>query len=271
MNNIANKTPDILKKIITRKAEEVADDKRKMSLTEMQKAAEKHTNIARFYDALSTKITKKQNAVIAEIKKASPSKGVLRENFNPSQIAKDYQKAGATCLSVLTDKDFFQGSDKYLVEVANTVDLPILRKDFIIDEYQIYQAKTLGADCILLIAAVLTLEQMQYFVEVAQSIHLDVLVEVHNTEEMQLALQLNLPMIGINNRNLRDFSVRLETTFELMQLAQDKVIITESGILDAHAVQTMNAQGVYGFLVGEAFMKKDDIVSEFQALFNSEI
>jgi indole-3-glycerol phosphate synthase len=196
---------------------------------------------------------------------------VLRENFNPSQIAKDYQKAGATCLSVLTDKDFFQGSDKYLVEVANTVDLPILRKDFIIDEYQIYQAKTLGADCILLIAAVLTLEQMQYFVEVAQSIHLDVLVEVHNTEEMQLALQLNLPMIGINNRNLRDFSVRLETTFELMQLAQDKVIITESGILDAHAVQTMNAQGVYGFLVGEAFMKKDDIVSEFQALFNSEI
>jgi indole-3-glycerol phosphate synthase len=260
-------TPDILKKIIKRKFEEVALDEEKISLKIMQEDALKIDKKANFYQSLKQKIDNKQNAVIAEIKKASPSKGILRENFDPAQIAKDYQEAGATCLSVLTDKDFFKGSDEYLQQVVGVVDLPVLRKDFIISNYQIYQAKVLGADCILLIAAVLTLEEMLEFVQTAKSVNLDVLVEVHNKVEMLEALKLDLPMIGINNRNLRDFSVSLETTLELMKLAKGKVIITESGILSEDDVNLMNDNDIYGFLVGEAFMKKDDIVSGFNELF----
>jgi indole-3-glycerol phosphate synthase len=260
-------TPDILKKIIKRKFEEVALDEKKTSLRVMQEDALKIDKKANFYNSLKQKIDNKQNAVIAEIKKASPSKGILRENFDPAQIAKDYQEAGATCLSVLTDKDFFKGSDEYLQQVVGVVDLPVLRKDFIISNYQIYQAKVLGADCILLIAAVLTLEEMLEFVQTAKSVNLDVLVEVHNKVEMLEALKLDLPMIGINNRNLRDFSVSLETTLELMKLAKGKVIITESGILSEDDVNLMNDNDIYGFLVGEAFMKKDDIVSGFNELF----
>jgi indole-3-glycerol phosphate synthase len=260
-------TPDILKKIIKRKFEEVALDEEKTSLKVMQEDALKIDKKANFYNSLKQKIDNKQNAVIAEIKKASPSKGILRENFDPAQVAKDYKEAGATCLSVLTDKDFFKGSDEYLQQVVSVVDLPVLRKDFIISNYQIYQAKVLGADCILLIAAVLTLEEMLEFVQTAKSVNLDVLVEVHNKVEMLEALKLDLPMIGINNRNLRDFSVSLETTLELMKLAKGKVIITESGILSEDDVNLMNDNDIYGFLVGEAFMKKDDIVSGFNELF----
>jgi indole-3-glycerol phosphate synthase len=263
----AKDTPDILKKIIKRKFEEVALDEEKTSLKVMQEDALKIDKKANFYQSLKQKIDNKQNAVIAEIKKASPSKGILRENFDSAQIAKDYKEAGATCLSVLTDKDFFKGSDEYLQQVVGVVDLPVLRKDFIISNYQIYQAKVLGADCILLIAAVLTLEEMLEFVQTAKSVNLDVLVEVHNKAEMLEALKLDLPMIGINNRNLRDFSVSLETTLELMKLANDKVIITESGILSEDDVNLMNDNDIYGFLVGEAFMKKDDIVSGFKELF----
>lgn len=268
MEQIDKKTPDILKKIVKRKLEEVVLDKQNISFAKMQHNALSITKKSNFFNALQSKIKRQNNAVIAEIKKASPSKGILRENFNPAQIAKDYKAAGATCLSVLTDKDFFQGDDKYLQEVVSAVDLPVLRKDFMVDAYQIYQAKVLGADCILLIAAILTLEEMQNFVDVAKSVNLDVLVEVHNEEEMDLALQLNLPMVGINNRNLRDFSVSLNTSFELMKKVKDKIIITESGILDKNSVTQMNNNGIYGFLVGEAFMKKNNIVKEFKELFD---
>lgn len=260
-------TPDILKKIIKHKLGEIEDDKSKISPIVMTEQALLNKNKANFYNSLKQCVDLKQNAVIAEIKKASPSKGILRENFNPQQIAIDYKKAGATCLSVLTDKNFFQGDDKYLQEVLKVVDLPVLRKDFIIDEYQIYQAKTLGADCILLIAAILTYEEMQNFVKIAKSVNLDILVEVHNEVELNEALKLDLPMIGINNRNLRNFEVSLDTTIQMLDKIENKLIITESGILNSNDVKLMNDNNIYGFLVGEAFMRQDDIITSFKEMF----
>ena len=261
-------TPDVLKKIVKRKLEEVDICKQNISFAEIKNQALQIKTSANFYNNLQKKINNQENAVIAEIKKASPSKGILRKDFNPEQIAKDYKTAGATCISVLTDKDFFQGSDEYLKQVVASVDLPVLRKDFVIDEYQIYEAKVLGASCILLIAAILTLKEMQQFIKVATSINLDVLVEVHNQAELDLALQLDLKMLGINNRNLRDFSVSLETTLNLMQQIEDKIIITESGILNKNDVKLMNDNAIYGFLVGEAFMRKTDIIARFKEVFD---
>jgi indole-3-glycerol phosphate synthase len=199
---------------------------------------------------------------------ASPSKGVLRENFNPVEIAKSYEKAGAACLSVLTDKDFFQGDNQYLSDVREAVSIPVLRKEFIIDPYQIYEARTLGADCILLITACLSDEQMEDFAMRAIAINMDVLVEVHNIEELERTLQLRLPMIGINNRNLRTFDVSLETTVELMkEIKEDTLIITESGILTADDVNFMREHNIYSFLVGEAFMRQDDPGKALQDIF----
>jgi indole-3-glycerol phosphate synthase len=261
-------TPDILKKIIARKEEEIAACKEKVSAKAMLDAAYKDRDTRDFYQALKDKVQVKQNAVIAEIKKASPSKGVLRENFNPVEIAKSYQQAGAACLSVLTDKDFFQGDNQYLTDVRNAVSIPVLRKEFIIDPYQVYESRVLGADCILLIAACLSDEQMEDLAMRAIAINMDVLVEVHNMEELQRTSQLRLPMIGINNRNLRNFDVSLDTTIELMQaIKDDTLIVTESGIFTTQDVAHMNEHNIYSFLVGEAFMRQENPGKALQDIF----
>lgn len=261
-------TPDILKKIIARKKEEIAACKKNTSAQDMLEYAYKNRDTRDFYQALKDKVDLKQNAVIAEIKKASPSKGVLRENFNPVKIAKNYEQAGAVCLSVLTDKDFFQGDNQYLTDVHNAVSIPVLRKEFIIDPYQVYESRTLGADCILLIAACLNDEQMEDLAMRAIAINMDVLVEVHNKEELLRTLQLRLPMIGINNRNLRTFEVSLDTTIKLIkEVMKDTLIVTESGILTAEDVVFMHKNGIYSFLVGEAFMRHDDPGTALQEMF----
>ncbi len=261
-------TPNILKKIIARKEEEIAARKEVISAKKMLETAYNNRDTQDFYQALKDKADLKQNAVIAEIKKASPSKGILREDFNPVEIAKSYQKAGAACLSVLTDKDFFQGDDQYLTDVRNAVSIPVLRKEFIIDPYQVYESRTLGADCILLIGACLTDEQMEDLAMRAIAINMDVLVEVHNMEELLRTSQLGLPMIGINNRNLHSFDVSLNTTIELMKaVPEDTLIITESGILTAEDVAFMRENEIYSFLVGEAFMRQDNPGIALQEMF----
>lgn len=261
-------TPDILKKIITCKELEIAECKNKISEKQMLDDAYKNCDTRDFYQALKNKADAKQNAVIAEIKKASPSKGILCEDFNPVEIAKSYEKAGASCLSVLTDKDFFQGDNQYLVDVRKAVSLPVLRKEFIIDPYQVYETKTLGADCMLLIAACLSDTQIEDLAMLALEMNMDVLVEVHNQEELQRTLQLHLPMIGINNRNLSTFDVSLDTTIELIkEIKADTLIITESGILTSEDVAFMHKYNIYSFLVGEAFMRQEDHGRALQDIF----
>ncbi len=261
-------TPDILKKIIARKEEEVAECKNNISVKKMLEDAYKNRDTRDFYQALKDKADLKQNAIIAEIKKASPSKGVMRENFNPVEIAKSYEQAGASCLSVLTDKDFFQGDNQYLTDVRAATSLPVLRKEFIIDPYQVYESRVLGADCILLIAACLSDEQMEDLAMRAIAINMDVLVEVHNLEELQRTSKLRLPMIGINNRNLRTFGVSLQTTVELLsKIENDTLIITESGILSAEDVAFMHKHDIYSFLVGEAFMRHENPGKALQEIF----
>jgi indole-3-glycerol phosphate synthase len=209
-----------------------------------------------FSGAMRAKLDAGQSAVIAEIKKASPSKGILRDPFDPIEIAKSYQQHGAACLSVLTDRDFFQGSNEYLQQVRAAVDLPIIRKDFIVDDYQVYEARAIGADCILLIAAAIGDAQMFELTQTALQLNMDVLVEVHNEEELERALRLPLPMIGINNRDLHSFEVSLETTIRMLSLIpDDRIIITESGILSSADVDKMRDHQVNSFLVGEAFMR----------------
>ncbi len=206
--------------------------------------------------------------MIAEIKKASPSKGVLREDFRPDEIAISYQHGGAACLSVLTDEDFFQGSNAYLQQARAACDLPVIRKDFIVDPYQVYEARAIAADCILLIVAALEDVQMQELAGLASELGMDVLVEVHDAEELQRALQLQLPLIGINNRNLRSFETRLETTLELLSgIPDDRIVVTESGILEKANVDLMRQNGVNAFLVGEAFMRAVDPGAELNKLF----
>ncbi|CAB9540227.1 Indole-3-glycerol phosphate synthase (EC 4.1.1.48) [uncultured Gammaproteobacteria bacterium] len=261
-------TPDILKKIIARKEEEIAECKNNISVKKMLEDAYKNRDTRDFYQALKDKADLKQNAIIAEIKKASPSKGVMRENFNPVEIAKSYEQAGASCLSVLTDKDFFQGDNQYLTDVRAATSLPVLRKEFIIDPYQVYESRVLGADCILLIAACLSDEQMEDLAMRAIAINMDVLVEVHNLEELQRTSKLRLPMIGINNRNLRTFGVSLQTTVELLsKIENDTLIITESGILSAEDVAFMHKHDIYSFLVGEAFMRHENPGKALQEIF----
>lgn len=265
-----NQTPDILKKIIFRKLEEIQQKCEKIPLREMkQKALMMTTSPTRgFADALQTKLDQGQSAVIAEIKKASPSKGVLRDPFNPVEIAQSYQAHGAACLSVLTDRDFFQGSNEYLQQVREAVDLPIIRKDFIVDDYQVYEARVIGADCILLIAAAIGDAQLYELTETAMQLGMDVLVEVHNEAEMERALRLPLPMIGINNRDLHTFDVSLETTIRMLDMIEDdRIVITESGILSPEDVATMRAHHVNSFLVGEAFMRADNPGEKLAELF----
>ena len=262
-------TPDILKKIIACKQEEIADCKAKKSLADLQAELVNASPVRGFVDSIRRKLAAGESAVISEIKKASPSKGVLREDFQPAEIAKSYAAAGAACLSVLTDIDFFQGSDEYLQQARAACELPVIRKDFIIDPYQVVEARVIGADCILLIVAVLEDEQMQTLCSLATELGMDVLVEVHDEQELQRALKLNIPLMGINNRNLRTFDTSLETTIELLeQIPEDRIVVTESGIHTKDDVELMRQHHVNTFLVGEAFMREEDPGNKLHALFS---
>jgi indole-3-glycerol phosphate synthase len=260
--------PDILKKIVARKYEEIAEAKQQKPLEQLFEKIKQVSQTRGFVAALKNKMKKGLPAVIAEIKKASPSKGVLRENFQPVDIAKNYQQNGAACLSVLTDQDFFQGHYTYLQQARNACELPVLCKDFLIDSYQVYAARSWGADCILLIAAVLNDDQIRELADLAMHLEMDVLVEVHDQVELERALKLPLPMIGINNRNLRTFETRLETTLELKKyISDDRLIVTESGILTSEDVALMRNADIQAFLVGEAFMKTTDEGLALKQLF----
>lgn len=252
-------TPDILKQIIKRKQEEVAERSEHTPLRLLSQQAATLPPPRGFVSAIDAKIVLQQPAIIAEIKKASPSKGVLRDEFNPNEIAKSYERSGATCLSVLTDTDFFQGTNAHLRQAREACFLPILRKDFIIDPYQVYEAKAMGADCILLIVAALPDSKLQELSGLAEHLKLDVLVEVHNREELERALPLNLRLIGINNRDLRTFKTNIKTTLDLIPLIPKKhLIVSESGINSSREITTLRKAGVNAFLVGEAFMVSRD-------------
>ena len=260
---------DILQKILAVKAEEVAVAQREKSLATIRRDAEAMPASRNFVGALRNKIEQGKAAVIAEIKKASPSKGVLREHFVPAEIAKSYALNGAACLSVLTDRQFFQGATEFLIEARAACDLPVLRKDFMMDEYQIFEARAMGADCILLIVAALPLAKMKALESAAQTLGMAVLIEVHDRAELDLASQLNSPLIGINNRNLRTFATDLNTTLELIRdIPKDRHIITESGILIKADVALMREHKVNTFLVGEAFMRADDPGDALRELFS---
>ena len=259
---------DILKKIVAVKHEEIAQGLRKKSLAAMRADAESRVLTRDFEGALRAKIAAGQAAVIAEIKKASPSKGVLREDFIPADIAQSYAEHGAACLSVLTDKQFFQGSVDYLKQARASCQLPVLRKDFMVDPYQVYEARAMGADCILLIVACLDDAQMADLEAVAHGLGMAVLVEVHDEPELHRALKLKTALLGINNRNLRTFEVSLDTTLGMLPtVPKDKLLITESGILSRADVERMRAAQVHAFLVGEAFMRAPDPGAALADLF----
>ncbi len=262
-------TPDILKKIIARKKIEIEECRNNTSLDDMIAKSKYGLPTRGFYEALNNKSKRKESAVIAEIKKASPSRGVLRKDFNPIDIAKSYESGGATCLSILTDKDFFKGDNQYLIDAREAVNIPVLRKDFIIDPYQIYEARAINADCILLIASCLNDIQLKNLSNLAIELSMDVLVEVHDLDELKRALKLNLPMVGINNRNLRTFEVSLQTTIDLLKEINDNsLVITESGILTKQDVELMRVNEIYGYLVGEAFMRQDNPGRALQEIFS---
>jgi indole-3-glycerol phosphate synthase len=259
---------DILNKILATKAEEIAAAQAKISLAKVQALAAQQAPARDFVGAIRNKIAEGKAAVIAEIKKASPSKGVIREDFKPAEIATSYEQGGAACLSVLTDEQYFQGSADYLKQARAACTLPVLRKDFMVDVYQVYEARAMDADCILLIAAALTLPQMQQLESVAHSLGMAVLVEVHNGEELAQAVQLTTPLLGINNRNLRTFEVTLDTTLGLLdKIASDKIVVTESGIFTTDDVKLMRDNAVNTFLVGEAFMRQENPGAELAKVF----
>jgi indole-3-glycerol phosphate synthase len=259
---------DILDKIVAVKHQEVAAAKRRKSLEAVRFDAESRVLTRDFVGALRAKIAAGQPAVIAEIKKASPCKGVLRADFIPADIAQSYAEYGAACLSVLTDVQFFQGSVDYLKQARASCQLPVLRKDFMVDAYQIYESRAMGADCILLIAACLDDAQMKDFEAIARSLDMAVLVEVHDQAELERALTLKTPLVGINNRNLQTFEVSLDTTLSLKaQVPADRILVTESGIHTRDDVLRMGASGVNAFLVGEAFMRASDPGVALDALF----
>lgn len=259
---------DILKKILAVKAEEVAAAVARKPLSTVRAEAERNVPARGFVAAIRNKLESGQPAVIAEIKKASPSKGVIRENFDPSAIAESYAAHGAACLSVLTDEQFFQGSEAYLRQARAACGLPVLRKDFMIDPYQVYEARAMGADCILLIVAALDLVQMQELEAVAEELGMGVLVETHDAAELELALRLKTPLVGVNNRNLRTFEVSLANTLDLLpRMPKDRIVVTESGILKPEDVALMRRHKVNAFLVGEAFMRAPDPGAALAELF----
>ena len=260
--------PDILNKILLRKQQEIETRQGQVSLADLQQQAAQASAPRGFVAALRSRVDRGLAAVIAEIKKASPSKGVIRENFDVVEIAKSYQAGGASCLSVLTDRDFFQGHEDYLVAARAACELPVIRKDFIVDPYQVVEARAIGADCILLIVAALEDEALAELHAQARSLGMDVLVEVHDREELERALRLDLELVGINNRDLRTFDTRLETTIELLGLIPAGcLVVTESGIHTREDVALMRQHDVHAFLVGEAFMRKPDPGQELRELF----
>lgn len=264
---------DILNKILAVKNQEVAAALSAKPLPAIRAEAEQAAAARDFVGAIRSRIAAGKPAVIAEIKKASPSKGVIRADFRPAEIAASYAQHGAACLSVLTDEQFFQGSAAYLQQARAACELPVLRKDFMVHEYQVYQARAMGADAILLIAAALTLHQMKTLETLAHKLGMAVLVEVHDSKELEIALQLATPLIGINNRNLRTFDVTLQTTLDLLSFiarsdkGQDRIVVTESGIFTAADVKLMRDHDVHAFLVGEAFMRADDPGVELAKVF----
>ncbi|VAW89828.1 Indole-3-glycerol phosphate synthase [hydrothermal vent metagenome] len=263
-----NNPPDILKKILARKQQEITERSAKVSIEALRVQAEQASTPRGFLKSIQSKLAAAQPAVIAEIKKASPSKGVIREHFVPAEIARSYEQGGAACLSVLTDADFFQGHEDYLQQARSACDLPVIRKDFIIDDYQVVEARAIGADCILLIAAALSDEQMSHLAATATELGMDVLIEVHDEEELQRTLPLNLPLIGINNRNLRTFEVNLGATLDLLeQIPDDRIVVTESGIFSRDDVALMRQHQVNTFLVGETFMRADAPGEKLAELF----
>lgn len=258
----------ILDTILARKHAEVAERAARLPLADLQARLTSAPPVRGFADALATRIASGQPGVIAEVKKASPSKGVIRADFDPAAIARSYAAAGAACLSVLTDIDFFQGSDTYLQQARAACGLPVLRKDFVIDPYQIYEARVLGADCVLLIAAALDDTRLSEFAFLAAELGMDVLVEVHDLDELERALPVPARLLGINNRNLKTFEVSLQTTLDLKAAAPaDRLLVTESGILTRADVACMREAGVHAFLVGEAFMRQPDPGAALQELF----
>ncbi|MEE9332767.1 MAG: indole-3-glycerol phosphate synthase TrpC [Granulosicoccaceae bacterium] len=260
--------PDILKNIIARKFEEITECKAAVSADELMACIAQADPPRGFHAAIKNKIAAGLPAVIAEIKKASPSKGVIREHFVPSEIAKSYEEGGAACLSVLTDQDFFQGHNDYLKAARAACSLPVIRKDFMVDKYQIAEARALEADCILLIVGALTDAKLEELNTFALQLGLDVLVEVHDETELHRALAVQPALLGINNRDLRTFDVSLNTTLNLLKQVPDNVtLVTESGILDSTHVQTMREHDIHSFLVGEAFMRADDPGESLKRLF----
>jgi indole-3-glycerol phosphate synthase len=259
---------DILRRILTRKAEEVRERRARVSLDELQRRAARAPPPRGFVNAMRAQIAAGKPAVIAEVKKASPSRGVIRADFHPAQIARSYEASGAACLSVLTDVDFFQGADAYLREARAACSLPVLRKDFIVDAYQVYEARSLGADCILLIVAALNDRQLVELSTLAHALGMDVLVEAHDAVELDRALATSARLIGINNRDLRTFETSLETTLALRdRVPAERLLVTESGIHTHADVARLRAAGINAFLVGEAFMRTDDPGTELARLF----
>lgn len=259
---------DILNKILATKRRELNDALQAAPLLAVRVSAESMPKPRDFIGAIRAKIASGNAAVIAEIKKASPSKGVIRADFKPAEIAVSYEAGGAACLSVLTDVEYFQGSAEYLKQARAACSLPVLRKDFMIDAYQVYEARAMGADCILLIAAAIDLPKMRELESIAHEFGMAVLVEVHNGEELDLALQLETPLLGINNRNLRTFDVTLDTTLGLLaRIPAGKIVVTESGIFTADDVKLMRKNNVHTFLVGEAFMRQSDPGLELSKVF----
>jgi indole-3-glycerol phosphate synthase len=265
---------NILDKIVATKKIELVADLKKISLSNQRDLAEQNNSTTAlqprgFIQSIHKKIGVGKAGVITEIKKASPSKGVLREHFDPAEIARSYEKHGAACLSVLTDRDYFQGANAYLQAARAACNIPVLRKDFTIDPYQVYEARAIGADAILLIVACLELHQMKELEACAHELGLDVLVEVHNAPELEQALELKTPLLGINNRNLKTFEVTLQTTLSLLSMVPPgKTLITESGIMSRADVQFMRDRQVNAFLVGEAFMRADDPGVALSELFS---
>lgn len=262
-------TPDVLKKILARKKEEIAERSAKVSVQQLLDSAKDQSLVRGFVAAIERKLVQQQAAVIAEVKKASPSKGVIREHFEPAEIAKSYEKGGAACLSVLTDADFFQGHETFLKQARAATSLPVIRKDFIIDDYQIVEARAIGADCILLIVSALSRSQLHDLNQTALELGMDVLVEVHDRAELDLALELPNKLIGINNRNLHTFETSLDTTFNLLpHIDSNRIVVSESGIHNIDDVKIMRGHDVNTFLVGEAFMRDEEPGRRLMEMFN---
>ncbi|MFT5334593.1 MAG: indole-3-glycerol phosphate synthase [Halioglobus sp.] len=265
---MASSTPTILRKIIERKYREVAERRSRRSLYSLEQEIAEQTSTRGFAGALTAQLQSERAAVIAEVKKASPSKGIIREDFRPAQIAASYQAGGATCLSVLTDIDFFQGGDEYLRQARAACDLPVLRKDFTVDPYQVIEARAIGADAVLLIVAALEQRQMLELAQAADEVGVDVLVEVHDRAELERAAELSTILLGINNRDLHTFDTNLNTTIDLLPyIPNDKLVITESGIHTAEHIALMREHGVCAFLVGEAFMREPEPGEKLREMF----